>query len=224
MFRHLFEEKLLYLQDDVLVLGGYAEEALVEAIKVLREHDPHTGNYVIANHRNIRRKYSAIEMETLTLLATQQPMARDLRLLTSFLEIAMELAHIAANAREIAEVSLKLIKDPLHHAYENILRMDKQARQMLRLSLEAVANQDVAQARCIPAQDIEVDALYRKLHQQLIATIKADHKGVGQGIYMLQISHQLERAADRTTNICEWVIFAQTGEMEELNIKAHQQS
>ena len=222
MSRQLFEQKQRRLRDEVLVLGGHVEDALRNAVNVFQQHDDiQFAVNLIANNRNINRKCAAIETETLALLATQQPMAGDMRTLASILEVALELDHIADHTKEIAGVKIKLGRERLLDTFSDINYMVQLAATMLRQSLDAFARLDANLARTIPCQDDEIDRLYAQLHQRLLNTIRLDQKNIGQAIYLSLVGHHLERVADRSTNICEWVVFAVTGEMKELNVNTY---
>ncbi len=221
MLRHVFEQKQRRLQDAVLVLGGHVEDALRHSVEAVRQKNVDAARNLIANSRNISRKCAAIEADTLALLATQQPMAGDLRILATTLEVALELERIGSHAREIAGVNLKQSNLNLFDSFAEIDDMAKLAENMLHRALEAFARQDVELARAVPCQDDRVDDLYRQIHRHILAQIKAHPGAVAQAIYLSHVGHHLERVGDRATNICEWVVFAITGAMKELNGQAN---
>lgn len=217
MLRQTFEQKQQRLRDDVLILGSHVEEVLTDTITAFKHRDLDQAMHLIANGRTISRKCTAIEANTLALFATQQPMASDLRFLATVLEVALELERIGDHGKEIAAINLKLGEETLLDPFSHIVRMARAAGNMLHLSLEAFAKQELALAQCVPAQDDEVDELYERVYQQLMALIRTDQNAIVQAVYLSQVAHHLERVADRTTNICEWVVFAITGVMKELN-------
>lgn len=217
MLRVAFDQKQRRLHDNVLVLGGHVEEAVNNSIEVVRLRDTQKTMHLIANSKNIRRKCATIESELLAVLSTQQPMAGDLRTLACLLQVALELERISNHAKEIASINLKLGGDKLFTPISDMLYMARLACSMLHKSLEAFANQDVELARAIPQADDEVDSLYQRIHQELLTSMRVDRAVFGQAVYLSQVGHHLERVADRAINICEWVIFAATGEMKELN-------
>lgn len=217
MLRNGFEQKQQRLRDDVLVLGSYVVEALLESVQVVEQRNSQKAMHLIKNNRNINKKCEVIEKGTLALLSTQQPMAGDLRALASIMQVALELERISDHAKEIAEVNLKLGENNLAFSLQNIKYMAKLSRIMLDDALAAFARQDVALAKGVPEQDDAIDNLYRRIHQDVISAIAADRDTIAQAIYLSHIGHHLERVGDRATNICEWVVFAATGEMKELN-------
>jgi len=168
-----------------LVLGGHVEDALQNAVAVIARRDTVQSKHLIANNRNISRKCANIEANALTLLATQQPMAGDLRTITTTLEIALELACIADHAREIAEINLKLNGSKLPRSFADIDFMARIARQMLHASLKAFVDQDEESARLISQRDDDVDRLYQQIHRGLLKTITAEQTTIAQAIYFL---------------------------------------
>ena len=218
MLRQVFEEKQQRLWDEVLVLGSYVEEALLDSVQVVEQRDTEQARYLIKNNHNISNKCAIIESNTLALLATQQPVASDMRSLAAILQVALELERISDHAKEIAQVNLKLDKVNPVHSLQDIKYMSKLAGHMLSNALEAFARQDIGLAKNVPCQDDEIDALYQRIHQKAITAINGDPDSIAQSIYISHVSHHLERVGDRATNICEWVVFAVTGEMKELNV------
>lgn len=217
--RQAFERELQRLQDEMLVLGSMVENALTEAVKTLKERDQEAARRLIAQDRTINEHRFTIEQDCLVLIATQQPMAGDLRTLASILEITGELERIGDYAKGIARICLMLGTDPLIKPILDLPRMAEKARMMLHRSLDAFIHRDVALARAIPQEDDEVDALYNQVYRVLLTYIIADPGTIEQVNYLMWAAHNLERAADRVTNICERVLFAVTGELVELDTK-----
>ncbi len=221
MLRQTFELKQRQLQDKLLILGSQVALNLATSIEALKQRDMDQARGLLADSRNIKKGCAAIEADTLALISTQQPMAGDLRFLAAVLEIALELQRIGSHATEIAEINLKLGEQNLPESYVKIVHMADMAGKMLHQAMTAFARRDAALARAVSAQDSEVDVLHTYVYDRLKAAIKVAPGMVPQFIYLFQMAHQLERVADRTTNICEWVVFAVTGEMEETNTKDH---
>lgn len=217
--RQAFERELQRLQDEMLVLGSMVENALTEAVKTLKERDQEAARRLIAQDRTINEHRFTIEQDCLVLIATQQPMAGDLRTLASVLEITGELERIGDYAKGIARICLLLGTDPLIKPILDLPRMAEKARTMLHRALDAFIRRDVALARAIPQEDDEVDALYNQIYRVLLTYIIADPSTIEQVNYLMWAAHNLERAADRVTNICERVLFAVTGELVELDTK-----
>jgi len=217
MLRKTFEEALQRLQDEVLVLGSMVEQALIDSVGVLKRRDMEGARRLIAGDRLINEKRFAIEADALALIATQQPMAGDLRTLAAVLEIITELERMGDYAKGIARVNLMIGEEPLIKPLIDVPRMAEKARDMLHRALEAFTRRDAALARAIPAEDEEMDALYDQVYRELLTYIMADPHTINQATYLLWVAHNLERTADRVTNICERVVFTVTGEMMEMD-------
>jgi phosphate transport system protein len=221
MLRQAFERDLQKLQDDILVLGSMVEDALIESVSRLKKRDLDGSRRLIEADRRINEKRFEIENETLTLIATQQPMAGDLRTLAAVLEIATELERIGDYAKGIANINLMIGEEPLIKPLVDVPRMAEKARDMLHRSLEAFVHHNVELAKVIPTEDDEVDALYNQVYRELLTMIMADPNVIDQATYLLWVAHNLERTADRVVNICERVVFTVTGEMEEMSSGGH---
>jgi phosphate transport system protein len=217
MLRRTFDQELQRLQDDVLALGSMVEEALVQSVTTLKQRDFAGSRRLIAADRAINQKRYAIEGEALTLIATQQPMAGDMRLLAAILEIAGELERMGDYAKGIARINLLIGEQPLVKPLIDLPVMAQKVRGLLHQALEAFAQRDVEAARAIPKRDDEVDALYRQIYRELLTHIMEDPHVIEQANQLLWVAHNLERAADRVTNLCERVVYTVTGELVELN-------
>jgi len=217
MPRETFARKLQRLEDDVLLLGSMVEQAISESVEVLKRRDLEGARRLIAGDRAINEKRFAIEADCLVLLATQQPMAGDLRTLAAVLEIATELERIGDYAKGIARINVMMGEQPLVKPLIDIPRMAAKVGDMLHRALDAFVRRDVALAQAIPTEDQEVDALYNQVYRELLTYMMADPRTIDRATHLLWVAHNLERAADRVTNICERVIFTVTGEMKELD-------
>ncbi|MEM7345540.1 MAG: phosphate signaling complex protein PhoU [Chloroflexota bacterium] len=220
MAREIFEQKLQTLQDDVLILGSMVENALTDSVDILKKRDMIRANRLIAADSEINRKRFAIEESTLTFIATQQPMAGDLRIVASILEIIGELERIGDYAKGIAKISVRIGEGGLIKPLVDIPVMAQKAREMLHESLKAFVTQDLELAKDIPGRDDEVDELYNRVYTDLIEIViqhPNDKRVFDQITYLLWVAHNLERSADRVTNICERVMFTITGELVELD-------
>lgn len=215
--RETFERELQHLQDELLILGSKVEEALVESVEVLRRRDEEGARQLIAADQEINELRFAVESAALVLIATQQPMAGDLRNIAAILEIATELERIGDYAKGIARISLMIGHIPLLKPLVDVPKMARLAVAMLHQALDAFVRRDVEAARAIPRQDAEVDRLYDQTYRHLIQHIVADPEVIDRATHLLWVAHNLERAADRVTNICERVLFTVTGEMVELD-------
>lgn len=215
--RETFERELRRLQDELLSMGSLVEEALLESVEVLRRRDAAGAQRLVAQDSLLNERRFAIEGAALVLIATQQPMAGDLRAIAAVLEIATELERIGDYAKGIGRISLMIGDQPLLKPLVDIPAMARTAAGMLRQALDAFVRRDVALARAIPRQDVEVDRLYDQVYRDLLERIVADPQIIDRATHLLWVAHNLERAADRVTNICERVVFTVTGEMTELD-------
>ena len=217
MTRKTFDQELKSLQDDMLALGQMVEEALTNSTEILKKQDLAGAQKIKEADLIINQKRFAMEEKVLVLIATQQPLAIDLRILAAVLEITSELERIGDYAKGIAKITLLIGQNPLLKPLIDLPLMAQKARAMLHRALEAFVEQDVEMARAIPADDNEVDQLYNQIYRELITYIMADPSAIEQANYLLWAAHNLERAADRVINLCERVVFTVTGELEELN-------
>lgn len=209
--------ELQNLQDELLMMGSMVTQALGEAMDVLKRQDLESAKQLIANDREINAKRFKIEENCLILIATQQPMARDMRLLASILEISGELERIGDYAKGIAKITLYIGKQPPAKPLVHMPLMCEKVIAMLREALDAFVNQDVNAARSIPQRDDEIDALYNTINRELIDLIVANTTKIDQANYLSWAAHNWERAADRVTNICERIIYTITGEFTEMD-------
>ncbi|HEX5840520.1 MAG TPA: phosphate signaling complex protein PhoU, partial [Anaerolineales bacterium] len=162
------------------------------------------------------KKRFQIENQLMVLIATQQPMARDLRVLASTLEIISELERMGDYAKGIANINIRMGDVPLLKPLIDVPRMATKGVDMLHRALTAFVNEDVEIAKTLPVEDDEVDALYNQIYRELMTFIIADPKTIERANWLLWVAHNLERFADRVTNICERTIFIATGEMSEI--------
>jgi len=216
MVREAFERELQRLQNEMVAMANMVENAIVESVEILKRRDMRGARRLIARDQDINEKRFAIETDCLVAIATQQPMASDLRTLAAILDIVDELERIGDYAKGIAKINIKIGKGPLLKPLIDLPIMAEKAQSMLHRSLDAFIQRDVELARSIPADDDMVDALYDQVYRELITYILADPSCIEQANYLLWAAHNLERFADRVTNICERVIFTVTGELIEL--------
>ncbi len=216
MPRQAFERELQHLEDEMLALASMVEEAITHSVDSLRLQDLDSARGLVEADDAINEKRFDIEDECMIAIATQQPMASDLRILAAILHITTELERIGDYAKGIARITLMIGQDPLLKPLIDIPRMAEQARLMLHQAMEAFIERDVARAKVIPDQDDLVDDLYNQVYRELMTYVLKDPKNIDQANYLLWAAHNLERTADRVTNICERVIFMVTGRMKEL--------
>ncbi len=216
MSRERFEHELGHLQEQVLALGTMAERAVRTSVEVLVRQDLAAARKIIDDDHIINEQRFELENEILTIIATQQPLAGDLRKLASSLELVGELERIADYAKGIANVALMIGAEPLVKPLVDIPLMAERACGMLRRALEAFSRWDVDLARAVPKEDAEVDVFYERIYRDLAAVITKDPRTLDQAIRLSWVAHNLERVADRVSNLCERVVFAVHGRMEEL--------
>lgn len=214
--RTAFHKGMRQIQDDVLVMGSMVEKAIGNSIKALKGRDQEAAQQVIDDDRKINRKRFEIEEKCIQLIATQQPMASDLRNLICILNIVTELERIGDYAEGIAKIVLMIGDEPHLKPLIDVPRMADKAADMLHRSLDALINQDTDAARQIAAEDDEVDDLYDQVFRELLTFMIEDPKTITRATRLVWVAHNLERAADRVTNICERVVFLVTGKMEEI--------
>ena len=216
MLRKTFETEIQQVKDDVLLLGSMVEKAILDSVEALKKRDVKFSGKIIAEDKEINKKRFAIENQLMILIATQQPMAHDLRLLASCMEIISELERMGDYAKGIANINVRMGEEKLLKPLIDIPRMAQIGTSMLHRSLTAFINEDVETAKSIPVEDDEVDALYNQIYHELMLIIIQDPKSIERANWLLWVAHNLERVADRVTNICERTIFIATGTMGEI--------
>jgi len=215
--RGLFHQQLRELRDDIVYLSGLAETAVREAVDALKERDVNLAHQVVANDEAINARRYEIEERCVTLIATQQPAASDLRAIIAAMFIATELERMGDYASGIAELAVRLANLPLLKPLIDVPRMAETDQEMIQDSLKAYLEQDPDLAMTTAKRDAEIDKLYDQIYRELLTYMLEDPKNITRATYLLWVGHNLERIADRVTNICERVIFMTTGEIKELN-------
>jgi phosphate transport system protein len=216
VLRKTFETEIQQLKDEVLVLGSMVEQAILSSVDALKKRNVKASAEIFEADKEINAKRFAIENKLMILIATQQPMAHDLRLLASTLEIISELERMGDYAKGIANINIRMGDAPLLKPLIDIPRMAQVGVDMLHASLTAFVNEDVETAKSIPVRDDEVDALYNRVYKELMTFVHEDLKTMERANWLLWVAHNLERVADRVTNICERTVFIVTGEMSEI--------
>jgi phosphate transport system protein len=215
--RETLDRALQELLDDILVLGGMVEDAVRAAVAALKQRDLLASEKVYEADDNINKKHFEIEDRCITLIATQQPMAKDLRLLAAVIEISTELERMGDYAKGIAKINILLGTEPLVKPLIDIPRMADLGLDMLHRALVAFVAGDADTAREIPKEDDQIDGLYNQVYRELVTYMIADTTTIDRANFLLWAAHNLERLADRVTNICERTIYMATGEMRELD-------
>lgn len=207
------------IKDDLLLMGSLVEIATVKSIDALRRRDINAARMIYLNDQIVNKKRYAIENDVLIQIATQQPLARDLRTLAALLEIASELERMGDYAKGICKVVLNLGDVEIPMPIREIEMMGQAAVEMLHQALTAFLNEDAEAARLIPLQDNEVDRLFIKAEHFIIRTMTTQPEIIDHANLLMWVAHNIERMADRVSNICERTIFVVTGELTELEVK-----
>jgi len=215
--RETLDRALHEVLDEILVLGSMVEEAVRASVAALKQRDLKASEKLYAADDRINEKHFEIEDRCITLIATQQPMAKDLRTLAAVIEISTELERMGDYAKGIAKINILLGSEPLVKPLIDIPRMADLSIDMLHRSLGAFVARDVEAARKIPQEDDQIDGLYNQVYRELVTYMIADTSTIDRANFLLWAAHNLERLADRVTNICERTIYMATGEMRELD-------
>jgi phosphate transport system protein len=218
MPRDTFQEQLAQLKQEMLQLGVEATRTIATGVDALKVRDQVMAHALIEHDQELNRTRYDIEERCYTLIATQQPLAGDLREIISILLIAIELERIADHAKNLGEIVIHMGNEPLLKPLIDIPRMSDLCQQMLTQSLDAFARNDAALARTVARRDDEIDALYVQVFRELITYALEDPRTVQRALNLLFAAHNLERIGDRITNIAERVIYMATGKLEEINV------
>lgn len=217
--RQSFDRELQRLHDEVLRMGSEVEEHLVQATEAFIDRDLVTSQRMIDADQSINERRIKVGLDALTLIATQSPMARDMRLIAAVLEIVGELERIHDYIKGIGRISLMLGPEPIPAPLtQDLPEMAETAREMLYQALKAFANRDEELARRVPAMDDRVDTLFNHLYGEIVAMVTADTTQIRRANHLEWALHNLERSADRTINICEWVVYMVTGVYYEMSM------
>lgn len=217
--RETFDRKLQEMLEQVLILGSMVEAAIQQSMRALQQHDRKAARRIYMADIKINEKRYAIENQCVALIATQQPMARDVRFLTAVFEIITELERMGDYAKGISKITMQLSEERNElDMFLDLQRMSDLGLNMLRRVLDAFVTQDLETARAIPKDDDTVDDLYNKINNELIRRVIADANTVEYANLLLWAAHNLERMADRVINICERIVYVATGEMIELDL------
>ena len=218
MLRETLDRKLQNLIDEILVIDSMVETALVESVNALKNRDLKLAQQIYDNDELINQKRFELENDIIITIATTQPvMAGDLRLVASVLEVVGELERMGDYAKGIAKIALLMGDEPPVKPLIDIPRMVDICVSMLHRAVGAFVDQDAELARSIPQEDDKVDALYQQVYRELVTMMFANPEIIDRANYLMWAAHNLERVADRVTNICERTIYVATGHLEELS-------
>src|SRR4030067_1301384 len=221
MTREAYHKALKDVQDEVLRMADKVGKALKDSIEALKQRDRETSKRIIREDIVINKMRFDIEDQCLLLIATQQPMAVDLRVLAAVINIITDLERIGDHAEGIAKINISIGDEPLVQPLRDIPHMSELGLSMLDRCMKAFLNRDVEAARQVCNDDDEVDALYDQTYRELLLVMIENPRALQGATYMILAAHNLERIADRVTNIAERVVFMVTGKMEEMNISKY---
>lgn len=215
--RYEFEKELKSLHDDLIKMGHIIEQSIDDTIKALKEQDVALAKEVIGRDDVIDNMEMSLEAECLMIIARQQPIARDLRLITSVLKIITDLERIADHCADISKYTIRLAKEPYKKRIEHIPAMAEQVKKMVKNIIESYVEKDIEKAKQVCLEDDIVDRQFEEIILELQGIMQKDQSFVTQGTCFMFITKYLERMADHATNIGEWIIFHITGSHKELN-------
>jgi phosphate transport system protein len=217
MPRETLDRQIHLLQDEVLLLGSMVEQAVIAAVDALVRRDVPASRKIYHNDQLVNEKRYAIENAILILIATQQPMAHDLRLMAAILEVITEIERMGDYAKGIAKITIHLGDTPVSINMREFTTMTDLAVNMLHRALGAFIAENAQLAYEISAEDDQVDALYDQIRREVVAAMIANPESADHANYMMWVAHNIERLADRVTNICERTVFIATGELMEMD-------
>jgi phosphate transport system protein len=217
MTRHSFDVHLQELHNDLLRMGSIVEKQLYQCIEALVNQDVDLADKIIENDDLVDNLEKDIEDKCIKLIATQQPLALDLRNIFTTSKIVTDLERMADHAVDIAKITKRLKGEVYIKKLIDIPRMADIVKEMIKLSLDAYVDANVEKAYEICKMDDEIDAIYRQVFSELLVIMMADSSTIKQATQFLFVCKFLERIADHTTNICEWTIYLVTGKQEDLN-------
>ena len=221
MTREAYHKALKELENELLLMGDMVAKAMKDSIEALQKRDFEVSKGIIKNDLLINKKRFEIEERCLQMIATQQPMAIDLRTIAAILSIITDLERIGDHAEGNAKINLLIGSEPLVKPLIDVPRMSEKGLSMLDRVLKAFINRDAKTARAICDEDDEVDALYDQIYRELLLLMIENPKKIEGATYLIWLAHNLERIADRVTNIAERVVFMATGKMEEVNVSKY---
>lgn len=210
--RQTYEKELETLRQEILRMGELVGQSIEDAVQSLARQDEQLAKKVIAGDDVIDQLEMDIEDKCMVLIARQQPMARDLRIIGTGLKITTDLERMGDHAFDIAKVTVRLANQPLIKPLVDIPRMARMSQKMLADSLEAYMKMDIALAEKVCLADNEVDDLYQQVFRELLTYMMEDPRTIGQATQLIFVGRYLERIADHATNIAEWVIYLVTGQ------------
>jgi phosphate transport system protein len=215
--RETLDREMREIKDDVLRMGSFVEDSIRAAIAALAAHDADAATAVIVADGRINEMQREVSGLITRTIATQSPVARDLRFLLALDHVGYELERMGDHAASVAKQVRKLAPHPPLKRYVDLPAMGELAAQLVGGILRALVDVDVDAARAVAARDDEIDVLYHRTFDEIVDLMRADPANVERGTRILFASHYIERIGDRVTNIAEDVVFLVSGEIEDLN-------
>lgn len=215
--RYQYSEELKELETHILEMGSMMEKLLSSSIVALVDQDVGLAQETIARDEAINDFAFAIEDRCVKLIATEQPVAKDLRLIHATLKVITDIERMADHGVDISKIAIRLADESYMKAIIDIPKMADIGLEMVRDSLKAYVDKDIVLATDVCIRDDIVDGIYERLFDELLEYMKIDSKNIYQSTNFLLVAKYLERVADHATNICEWIIYIVTGEKRELN-------
>jgi|SRR6266540_2631949 len=209
VYQTLLDQELRLAKDDILILGSMVEQAILDSVRALKEHDLEKSITIFEGDKIVNSRRYEIEKFTLAIIATQQP--------TAILDLSSELERMGDYAKGIAVINLRSGGLGLTKLLRNLYDMSLKSVDMLHRSLTAFLLEDTDLAKAIIDEDNLVDDLYSQLYHDVLESVVDDPSNIERVNYVLWVGHNLERVADRVTNVCERVIFVATGRMGEIS-------
>ena len=215
------EKRLKEIQDSMVVLANMVSAAIRGSVEALKNRDLPLAQHIVDEDLKVNRKRFEIEQDCIQLLKTVQLTEGDLRMVVAVLNVIVDLERMGDHAEGIAKIAVMLGDKPPLKPLIDIPRMAEKISEMLKCSIQAFIDRDVEVARAIPSEDDEIDALNEQVFRELLVIMLATPTAIPRATYLIWVAHNLERIADRVTNICERVVFAVTGKMEEVGVSKY---
>jgi phosphate transport system protein len=221
MTREAYHKALKDLEGELQQMAVMVGSAVRESMDALKNRDLETSKRIVHNDIQVNRKRFEIEEKCIRLIATQQPMAVDLRILAAIINVITDLERIGDHAEGTAKISIAIGEAPLVKPLVDLPKMTEKAVSMLERCMKAFLDRDIETARKICNEDDEVDAYYDQIYNDLVLLMIEHPKLIKDATYLIWAAHNIERTADRVTNIAERVVYMVTGKMEEMNVSKY---
>lgn len=213
-----FEHQLEMLNDNLTQMGRYVEESIDRIFVALKEQDTEVAKEIVEGDRTVNDMEKTIEAQCLSLITRQQPVARDLRIVSAALKVVTDIERIGDHAADIAEILMQFEHTDFYHASKSIPPMIEAAKKMVHDSVDAFIARDIDAAEAVILADDVVDGCFDKVKQEVIESLKTGQEDVDCFVDILMVAKYLERIGDHAVNIGEWTIFQQSGAVDNVRI------